>query len=91
MIEAFKIIKGFEDINSELFFPFAINTAHLRGRNLKMFKKGVKLTVRKNFFSQRQRVVNDWNILPVTVINSTSINMFKNRLNCHLMFSRGYI
>ena len=60
VIEAFKIIKGFEDVNSELFCPLAINTAHLRGHDLKLFKKGVKLNVRKNFFSQR--VVNDWNI-----------------------------
>ena len=54
---------------------------------LKFFKKGVQLNVRKNFFSQR--VVNDWNILPETVINSKSINMFKYRLDCYLMFSRG--
>ena len=82
LIEAFKIIKGFEDVNSELFFPLAINTAHLHGHDLKIFKKGLKLNVRKNFFSQR--VVNDWSILPETVINSTSINMFKNRLDCHV-------
>ena len=66
-----------------------INTAHLRDQDLKNLQKGVKLNVRKNFFSQR--VVNDWNILPETVINSSSINMFKNRLDCHLMFSRGFI
>ena len=89
LIKALKIIKGFEDVNSELFFPLAINTAHLRGHDLKFFKQGVKLNVRKNLFSQR--VVSDWNILPETVINSTSINMFKNRLDCHLMFIRGYI
>ena len=89
LIEAVKIIKGFEDVNSELFVPFAITTAHIRGHKLNFVKKGVKLNVRKkNFFSQR--VVNDWNILPETVINSSSINMFKNRLDCHLMFSRGY-
>ena len=47
LIEALKIINGFEDVNSELFFPLAINTAHLRGHDLKLFKKGVKLNVRK--------------------------------------------
>ena len=35
LIEAFKIIKGFEDFNSEFFFQFAINTAYLRGHGLK--------------------------------------------------------
>ena len=37
LIEAFKIIKGFEDVNSELYFPLAINTAHLRVHDLKIF------------------------------------------------------
>ena len=69
-------------------FPLAINNAHLRGHDLKI-KKGVKLNVRKNFFSQRG--VNDWNKLPDTVIYSTSINMFKKRLDCHLMFNSGNI
>ena len=75
LIEVFKIIKGFEHVNSELFFPLSINTPHLRGHDLNLFKKGVKLNVRKNFFSQR--VVNDYNILPETVINSTSINRLR--------------
>ena len=37
----------FENVNSELFFPLPINTAHLRGHDLKCFTKGVKLNVRK--------------------------------------------
>ena len=65
----------------------AIKNAHLCGDDF--FLKGVKLNVRKNFFSQR--VVNDWNKLPETVVNSTSINMFKKRLDCRLIFSRGYV
>ena len=73
LIEAFKIIKGFEDVIVHYFFPLTINSAHLRGHDLKFIKKGVKFNVRKNFFSQM--VVNDWNKLPETVINSTSINV----------------
>ena len=53
------------------------------------FLKSVKLNVGKNFFSQR--VANGLNTLPETVINSTSINTFKNILDCHLIFSSGYI
>ena len=33
LIEAFKIIKGFQVVDSELFFPLAINNAHLRGHD----------------------------------------------------------
>ena len=89
LIEAFKIMNGFDDVNRELLFSLAINTAHLRGHDLIFFQKSVKLNVRKNFFSQR--VVNYWNKLPETAINSTSITKVKNRMDCHLMFSRGYI
>ena len=37
LIEAFKIIKGFEDVNGELFFPLAINTTHICGHDLNIF------------------------------------------------------
>ena len=36
LIEAFKILKGFEDVDSELFCQLAINNAHLRGHDLKI-------------------------------------------------------
>ena len=39
LIEAFKIIKWFEDVNNELFFPLTINTVHLRGSDLKIKKR----------------------------------------------------
>ena len=37
------------------------------------------LDVRKFFFSQR--VVNEWNLLPQEVVDATSVNQFKNRLD----------
>ena len=39
LIEAFKIIKGFENVNSELFFPLLINTAHLLSHDLNFYLK----------------------------------------------------
>ena len=53
LIEAFKIIRGFEDVDSELFFPLAINTAHLRGNDLNFVLKGVKLNVRKKLLQSK--------------------------------------
>jgi len=38
-------------------------------------------TSQTKFFSQRS--VNDWNRLPQTVVDATSVNMFKNRLDAH--------
>jgi len=37
--------------------------------------------VRKNFISQR--IVNEWNKLPQVVIEATSVNGFKNKLDRH--------
>ena len=42
----------------------------------KLVKDRSRLDTRKYFFSQR--VVNGWNSLPAEVINSTSVNSFKN-------------
>ena len=47
-----------------------------RGHKLKIVKNRSRLNIRKNFFSQR--VVNDWNALPVIVVESESVNSFKN-------------
>ena len=45
LIEAFKIIKGFEDVDSDFFYPLEIKNAHLRGYDLTIFKKGIKLNI----------------------------------------------
>jgi len=46
------------------------------------FKPRCRTTVRQHFFSLR--IVNEWNKLPQTVIEATSVvNAFKNRLDRH--------
>jgi hypothetical protein len=47
----------------------------------KLYKKHCRTNRRKYSFSQR--VVAHWNALPESVINATSVNSFKNRLNNH--------
>ena len=47
----------------------------------KIFKRHALKTARKNSFSQR--VINDWNSLPTDVIESPSIDIYKNRLDKH--------
>jgi len=37
--------------------------------------------IRQNFFSLR--IVNEWNKLPQDVVEASSVNMFKNRLDRH--------
>ena len=82
LIQAFKIIKQFDKVNPNYFFKFDENS-RTRGNELKLkYKTGIYVTdIGKNFFSNS--IVKDWNSLPNTVINSTSINMFKNRIDKH--------
>ena len=54
-------------------------TSYLRGNSLKLYKKPVKLELRRNFFSMR--VVDSWNKLPDSVIMANSVESFKNRLD----------
>ncbi len=77
MIETFKIIKGFENMNSDQFF--VRSTTQLRGHNCKLFKKRANKKCRQNFFSQR--VVDPWNRLPQSVVDSESVGVFKRRID----------
>ena len=47
-----------------------------RGHKLKIVKNRSRSNIRKNFLSQR--VVNDWNALPVIVVESELVSGFKN-------------
>jgi hypothetical protein len=75
LIEVFKMIKGLNKTDYTRFFTLATNN-RTRGHRLKIVKNRSRLDIRKNFFSQR--VVNDWNALPVVVVESESVNSFKN-------------
>lgn len=87
LIEVFKMLKGFVNVDSDIFFKFS--DTGLRGHSLKIAKKQARLDVRKYFFGNR--VVNEWNLLPVKVIECQTINNFKNKLDHHLKFNRGFI
>ena len=51
----------------------------LRGHRLKLKVQGCRLQVRQNFLSVR--IVNIWNKLPESVVESSSVNVFKKRLD----------
>ena len=59
LIEVFKILKGYENINKDLFFQHS--QSNLRGHSLKLSKKRVRLDNSKYSFSNR--VINEWNML----------------------------
>ena len=81
LIEAFKILKGHENVDRDRFFQSRVYARELRGNNHMLQKQNVNKEKRKNVFSQR--VVNEWNSLPNDVIEATSVNLFKKRLDLH--------
>jgi len=79
LIETFKIVNRKYDINPELFFQ--LDESDRRGHDQKLFKKRFRLNVRKYAFSNR---VIDWNLLPASCINCSTINTFKKHLSSEL-------
>ena len=70
LIEVFKIFKGFDNLDSSMFFE--LGNEHTRGHSLKLVKPRCHLDIRK--FSFAHRVVDTWNSLNDEVIACDSIN-----------------
>ena len=80
LIEVFKIFNGFTNVNSDkLFTRDRSNTT--RNHGFKITGKRFSTTEAKHFFTNR--VVNIWNNLPRNVVNATTIETFKNRLDAY--------
>ena len=79
LIEVFKILKGYDDIGKDIFF--VRSKSRLRGHQLKLQKKSVRLDIVK--YSSSNRVVNEWNNLSKEVVASKSLAI-KKKLDFHL-------
>ena len=78
LIETYKILKGFEDIDYKIFFEYS--ETGTRSNSCKLKKRGHWRTlVRANSFSVR--VINSWNALPEEVVSAPTISLFKSRLD----------
>ena len=66
-IEVFKILNGYENIDSNLFFEIKERT---RGHNFTLVKKQSRLDVRK--FSFSHRTINVWNTLSEAFLHASS-------------------
>ena len=81
LIQAFKLLKGLDQINYNNFFVLDVNTSR-RGHTLKVSKPRARLDIRLHNFSHR--VVNCWNNLSVEIVECQSINNFKYKLSMFL-------
>ena len=74
----YKILHELVCIDSSNFF-IIVELNRTRGHNYKLYKQQCRLDVRKYSFAYR--VVDIWNNLPYDVVNASSINCFKKRLD----------
>ena len=81
-IKVFKILNGYENIDSNIFFEIK-ESKITRGHNFTLVKKQSRLDVRK--FSFSQRTINVWNKLSSECVHASSVNMFKNRIDKYLV------
>ena len=79
----FKILNGYENIDSNLFFLEIKESKITRGHNFTLVKKQSRLDVMK--FSFSQRTINVWNKLPEDCVHASSFNTFKNRIDKYLV------
>ena len=79
ILQVFRIFMGIDNLKYEDFFE--LSKTGLRGHKWKIATPSVETRLRKNSFSIR--TINTWNALPSEVINSPSINAFKNALEKH--------
>ena len=80
MIETYKILTGKSGIRHNGLFEIDKSERN-RGHHLKLKKPQCRLDIRKYSFSHR--VVDEWNKLPSVVVESESIDIFKNRLHLY--------
>ena len=77
IIQLFKIVKGIDNIDFDMFFKFN-KDSRTRGHLLKLVKNNTNLNVRLHTFSNR--VINDWNNLSENAVQCRTVNAFKSTL-----------
>jgi len=81
LIECFKILNGFSNVEKEDLLKLAPDLP-TRGNGFKLRGHRVNLDSSKNFFTND--IIDKWNSLPVNVVSTTSIDMFKDKLDQYL-------
>ena len=77
LIETFRILTQRDQVGRTLFQ--LRNNEALRGHSLTLMKSQVRTNTRLHFFSQR--VITPWNSLTESIVTSTTVQIFKSRLD----------
>ena len=77
LIEVFKILNGFDKVRPGL-LTLEIDSI-TRNNGYKLIGNRFRTDKAKNFFTNK--IVNVWNLLPNSIVSSTTINQFKNRID----------
>ena len=84
MLQAFKIIRGFDKVDSSTWFQrvdASIRTTRSAADPLNLRPQAARLETRRNFFSYR--VVDAWNLVPGDIKRAKTVNGFKNAYKKH--------
>ncbi len=81
LIEAYKIVRGFDWVDAVKMFPM-VGETRTRGHNLKIRGCHYKTEMGRNFLTQR--VVGLWNLLPQRAVEAATLNTFKTEIDSFL-------
>ena len=81
-IEVFKILNGYENIDSNIFFEIK-ESKRTNRHGFTLVKKQSRLDIGK--FSFSQKTINVWNKLSTECVHASSVNMFKNTIDKYLV------
>ena len=71
-------VQGIDKVNVDQMFPL-VGQSRTRGHGYRLRGSRFKTEMRRNYFSQR--VVNMWNSLPHSAVESESLNVFKKEID----------
>jgi hypothetical protein len=84
MLQAFKIIRGFDKVDSTTWFQkvdVSIRTTRSAADPLNLRPQAARLETKRNFFSNR--VVEAWNMVPGDINPAKTVSSFKNAYRNH--------
>ena len=82
LIEVYNILKRDDKVNVDQMFPL-MGKSRTRGHRYRLRDGRFKTEIRRKYFSQR--VVNLWNLLPHSVVESELLNGFKKEMDKFLI------